>query len=80
MKKIKLSIILSAFLITLNAQNVLQIGDQNIPLEEFKSVFYKNKISTAIFFAEHILPRNIGYLRAIKYGSKSIMAINAKDF
>jgi alkylation response protein AidB-like acyl-CoA dehydrogenase len=44
------------------------------------SVFYKNKISTAIFFAEHILPRNIGYLRAIKYGSKSIMAINAKDF
>ena len=44
------------------------------------SVFYKNKVSTAIFFAEHILPRNIGYLSAIKYGSKSIMGINAKDF
>ena len=43
MKKVKLSFILSVFLTTLNAQNVLQIGDRNIPLEEFKSVFYKNK-------------------------------------
>ncbi len=45
-----------------------------------KTMFYKNKVSTATFYAEFILPRNVGYFKAIKYGSKSIMMIDAEDF
>ena len=42
MKKILLTVVLGIFVIMTSAQNVLTIGDENISLEEFKRVFYKN--------------------------------------
>ncbi len=42
MKKIVLTVFLGIFVIMTSAQNVLTIGDENISLEEFKRVFYKN--------------------------------------
>ena len=42
MKKIVLTVVLGIFVIMTSAQNVLTIGDENISLEEFKRVFYKN--------------------------------------
>jgi len=45
MKKIGLSIICGAFAIVTFAQDVLTIDDQNISLEEFKNIFYKNNNS-----------------------------------
>ena len=42
MKKLGLSILLGAFVLILSAQDVLTIAEDNISLEEFKNVFYKN--------------------------------------
>ena len=42
MKKVGLSILLGAFVLISSAQDVLTIADDNISLEEFKNVFYKN--------------------------------------
>ena len=44
------------------------------------TAFNRKKILTANFFLEHILPRNITYYKAIKSGSKSIMALDLQDF
>lgn len=48
MKKAGLSILLVAFVLTSSAQDVLTIADDNISLEEFKNVFYKNNLNTDI--------------------------------
>ena len=48
MKKIGLSILCGAFALVISAQNVLTINDQNISLEEFKNVFYKNYNNTEL--------------------------------
>jgi len=42
--------------------------------------FYRNKISTATFFAEHILPRSEGLRRTILAGSGSVMGIAVDSF
>ena len=42
MKKVGLSILLGAFVLISSAQDVLTIADDNISLDEFKNVFYKN--------------------------------------
>tara|TARA_B100001758_G_scaffold81904_1_gene69639 strand:- start:48050 stop:49972 length:1923 start_codon:yes stop_codon:yes gene_type:complete len=42
MKKIVFSILSVAFVLNSHAQNVLKIGDEDISLNEFKSIFYKN--------------------------------------
>ena len=42
--------------------------------------FYKTKIVTAIFYAEHFLPRSGAYLNAITAGSESIMALDIEQF
>ena len=42
MKKIVLSLLFSVSALLITAQNVLIIDDQNISLDEFKNVFYKN--------------------------------------
>jgi len=42
MKKIILSFLFSVLTLVIIAQNVLKIDDQNISLDEFKNVFYKN--------------------------------------
>jgi len=42
MKKIGLSFVLVTFFIVSYSQDVLKIGDRNISLDEFKSIFYKN--------------------------------------
>ncbi|MEJ6612791.1 MAG: acyl-CoA dehydrogenase [Porticoccus sp.] len=44
------------------------------------AIFNKNKILTAIFYAEQVMPRNTAYLEAIRAGSKSIMALDVKYF
>jgi len=43
-------------------------------------LFYPHKISTALFFAEHILPRSAGQLQMVKAGSASVMVIDADVF
>ena len=42
--------------------------------------YYRKKINTAIFFAEHILPRSEGLATMIRAGKASIMSIGAEDF
>ncbi len=48
MKKIGLSILCGAFALATTAQNLLTIEDENISLEEFKTVFYKNNNNTEL--------------------------------
>ena len=48
MKKAVLSILLVAFVFISSAQDVLTISDDNISLEEFKNVFYKNNLNADI--------------------------------
>ena len=48
MKKLGLSFFLGAFMLVAVAQDVLTIGDKNISLAEFKSIFYKNNQDTVI--------------------------------
>jgi len=43
-------------------------------------VFYKNKIATATFFAEQILPRSSAYASAVMTGADAVMAIATDDF
>ena len=43
-------------------------------------LFYQHKVKTALFFAEHILPRSAGQLQMVKAGSASVMAIAADVF
>jgi len=42
--------------------------------------FYRNKIKTATFFAEHILPRCEGLKYSVQAGSGSIMSISIDAF
>ena len=42
--------------------------------------FYRSKIVTARFYAEHYLPRTAGHFSAIRAGSGSIMALDAEQF
>ncbi len=42
--------------------------------------FYPHKIKTALFFAEHILPRSEAQAVMVKAGSDSVMAIAADNF
>jgi len=48
MKKVGLSCILGLVFVISSAQSVLTIDDQDIPIEEFKSIFYKNNHDTTI--------------------------------
>jgi len=45
-----------------------------------KDDFYAHKIKTAVYFAEHILPRSEAQAVMVKSGSASIMAIDAERF
>lgn len=54
------------------AQQHIEAGDE--------SVFYRNKISTAVFFAEHILPRSDGLKLTVLAGSTSAMSISVDAF
>jgi len=47
---------------------------------EGNSAFNNAKIATARFFAEHIMPRNQGYLAAVEAGSESVMALDIEAF
>jgi len=42
--------------------------------------YYRHKVSSAIYFAEHVLPRAQAQALMVKAGSASIMAIDADDF
>lgn len=42
--------------------------------------FYVQKIATARFFVEQVLPRNTAYLGALKAGQAGIMALTEEDF
>ena len=42
--------------------------------------FYRSKIVTARFYAEHYLPRTAGHFSAIRAGSGTIMALDAEQF
>lgn len=55
-----------------SAQQHIDAGDSD--------VFYRNKISTALFFAEHILPRSESLKIMVQAGSNSVMGISVDDF
>lgn len=42
--------------------------------------FYRNKIATALFFAEHILPRSEALKITVQAGSGSVMGLDVDDF
>lgn len=42
--------------------------------------FYVQKVATARFFVEQVLPRNAAYLGALKAGQAAIMALTEEDF
>lgn len=42
--------------------------------------FYRNKIITAQFYAEHLMPRTTSYMQAITAGHESIMALPEDQF
>ncbi|MBT8436935.1 MAG: acyl-CoA dehydrogenase, partial [Gammaproteobacteria bacterium] len=42
--------------------------------------FYSDKINTALFFAEHILPRSEAQALMVKAGSASVMAVDVDNF
>ena len=48
MKKIGLSILCVAFGIVISAQDLLTINNQNVSLDEFKNIFYKNNNDTVL--------------------------------
>ncbi len=43
-------------------------------------IFYINKIKTAVYFAEQILPRCEGLQAIVKSGSDSVMSIEVDEF
>ena len=43
-------------------------------------LFYRNKIASAVFFAEHILPRSEALSVIVRAGSSSTMSIGADEF
>ncbi|MFT7300653.1 MAG: alkylation response protein AidB-like acyl-CoA dehydrogenase [Porticoccus sp.] len=47
---------------------------------EGNTSFNNNKIITAKFFSQHVMPRNSGYLEAIKAGPESVMALDIEGF
>jgi alkylation response protein AidB-like acyl-CoA dehydrogenase len=55
------------------ATNLNTKGEGNIS-------FNNNKIVTAKFFAQHVMPRNIGYLEAVKAGSETVMGLDIEGF
>jgi len=56
----------------LAAQRLIDAGSSDL--------FYVHKISTALFFARHILPRSAGQLEMVRAGSASVMSIDADVF
>jgi hypothetical protein len=56
----------------LAAQKHLDAGSDDL--------FYRHKISTAVFFAERILPRSEALALMVMAGSASVMAIGADEF
>lgn len=47
---------------------------------EGNASFNNNKVITAKFFAQHVMPRNTGYLEAIKAGPEAVMALDIESF
>lgn len=56
------------------------VAQQKLDAGEGNADFYRNKILTAHFFAEHVLPRTSGYMSAILAGHESIMALPEEQF
>ena len=48
MKKVFLSFVLGVFTLIINAQEILTISGDNVTLNEFENVFYKNNVNTEI--------------------------------
>ena len=42
--------------------------------------FYRTRLVTAQFYAEHIMPKALSYARAIEAGSETTMALHDEDF
>ena len=47
---------------------------------EGSSTFNDTKITTANFFAQYVMPRNSGYLAAVKAGPATVMALDEEQF
>ncbi len=57
----------------LAAQRKLDQGDKG-------ATFYRTKLTTSLFYAEHVMPRTHGYLNAVLAGSEQIMALSEEQF
>ena len=55
------------------------IADQHIK-DGSNDDFYNNKIITAQFYAEQILPRSLAYATSVKSGHEAIMSMPTDSF
>jgi butyryl-CoA dehydrogenase len=56
------------------------IAEQKLQAGEGDAKFYRAKIGTARFFADHILSQASGYRTAIVAGSAGVMALSEDQF
>ena len=56
------------------------IASQKMASGEGDAYFYQNKIITAKFYMEQIMPRSKAYLGAVLAGNSSVMALSVEAF
>lgn len=56
------------------------IGQEKLTQPEADHEFYKAKIATARFYAEHVLPQALLLAREVTRGAESVLALDPVDF
>ncbi len=56
------------------------VAHDKLQRNEGDATFYQSKLTTARFYAEHVMPRAAAYLAAVLAGSESIMALDDEYF
>jgi len=56
------------------------VANDKLKTNDGDAKFYQSKLTTARFYAEHVMPRSSGYLAAVLAGSESIMALDDEYF
>ena len=51
------------------------VAQQKLAASEDDADFYRGKITSAVFYSEHVLPRSKAYLDAVLAGASSTMAV-----
>ncbi len=56
------------------------VAHEKLQTNEGDAKFYQSKLTTARFYAEHVMPRAAAYLATVLAGSESIMALDDEYF